>query len=171
MNYRMLAVLHVMLCGIMSVGQAQASPLQPWDQYHCAPIIQGNGVKIGAICGGIDHNLQVQVLDVYYFGYLWQKQSDYLTKYVNLSVDGGFFARKGLVAKTFGDGSNLPRREVLTTTYVVSTSIDDGIRNLEGKPFQIYFQAEQDHPTHNPPFDFDNMFGNNYRGKLGRINY
>ena len=143
---------------------AQASPLQPWDGYECSQINQPDGKKIGAVCYGTDYDLQVDTIDVYYFGYLYENSADYNYYYVNLSVGGSFFARRGLKKEIFGDGNNLPKTEVLHGRYIVSTNFDH--TSLKDKPYAIYFQAEQVHPTQSPPFAYDNLFGSNYKGSI-----
>jgi hypothetical protein len=147
-------------------GTSQASPLQPWDHYLCSPIRQDDGKKIGAVCYSHNYELQVDVLEVYYFGFLWENKGQYRGFYVNLSVDGSHHARRGLLAKNFGDGNNLPVRQVLTATYIVSTHFQR--HPLTGKGFSVYFQAEQKVPTNSPPFSYDDNFKRTYGGRVGR---
>ncbi len=146
---------------------AQASPLQPWDHYLCAPINQGDGEKIGAICHRRANDLNVLVMEVYYFGHLWRNRDDYKYFYANLSLDGSYFARRSLQAVEYGDDRNLPKRTVLFGRFIVST--DFSYPRFEGTPFTIFFHGEQRVATNNPPFSYDNMFGQNYHGHIKQL--
>ena len=166
MRHLFLKFLSLSLITTASFSKADASPLQPWDHYYCSGIWQGDGQKIGAICYRYSSPLMVDVIDVYYFGHLWRNRTHFKYFNANLSVDGSFFARRSLQAKEFGDGNNLPKQTVLVGQFIVSTSFSSS--QLSGKDFAIFFQAEEIHPTVNPPFQYDNVYGANYHGKIGR---
>ncbi len=140
-----------------------ASPLYPWDLYKCSELKQDDGKKIGAVCSNSDYEQQVGILDVYYFGYLFENQADYLGFYANLSLGGGF-SRRGMQKLTAGDGNNLPKKEVLHAKFIVTHHFDNTFPT--GKDFRAYFQAEEKIPKHSPPFSYDSNLEKNYLGKV-----
>ena len=168
MNFKSIVLKIIIISLTTALTVTMASPMRPWEQNHCSGIRQNDDKKIGAICGSFDSNLQVNILDVYYFGYLWQNESKYNNFYSNLSLDGSQFIRRSFKRMKHGDGTNLPIMEVLFATYIVSTHFTGFDDYPKGKLFQIYFQAEQIQQINYPPFSYDNLYGDNYRGTLGR---
>jgi hypothetical protein len=147
-----------------------ASPLYPWNEYHCSSVNQNDGRQIGAICGSYDSRMGVDVLDVYYFGYL-ANRTDFKSVYANLSIGNVAFHQRGMALEHFGDDHNLPKRDVFHAVFIATNSFQQSSEYPVGKDFAIYFQAEEVKPTHNPPFSFDNLFGNNYHGVIGHVRY
>lgn len=158
--------LSTLLLITLFVGSAQASPVYPWDDPTCSQIRQNDHVHIGTLCSQYDGGLGVTVVNVYYLlnSYLGSREQDYVLFYVNLSLNGSFHARRGLRKEEFGDGTNLPKKMAFIATYTASTNFEEYKNFPEGKPFSIYFEAEQKNPTTNPPITKDDSFGNNYHG-------
>lgn len=148
-----------------------ASPLQPWDKSVCADIRQNDNLKIGAICGKYNSQLRVLVLDVYYFGFLAKNDQDFKGLIASLSVNHSPFRPMGMKKETFGDGYNLPKKDVYHATYIATNSFQEDSEYPFGKDFAIYFLAEEKKPLHNPPLSEDNLYGVYYRGKIGRAEY
>jgi len=148
---------------------AVASPMYPWYYPECAPVLQDDGKIIGAVCSDADGSLQVEVIHIWYFGYLFENEGDFVGFYANLAIDGGPFTRTSLKKVEVGDDRNLPKRTVLHGRYIATDNFNRDFP--KGKPFQIYYQAEEKKPVHNPPFSCDNLFEKNYRGELRPVLY
>ncbi len=145
-----------------------ASPLHPFERYECTQLKQDDGKGIGAICPSYDTELQVKRIDVYYWGYLFENPNDYSYTYANLSIEGFSFRRRGMKKQTYGDGHNLPKREVMYATYVATSHFENKGDFPAGKRFEVYFQGEEIKPKHNPPFSYDSNLERNYRGEIKR---
>lgn len=152
-------------------AQVSASPSYPWQRRECSRIQQGDGKHVGSLCSNFNPELGVEVINVYYFGYLVENHHLFTYYYANLSVDGSPFWRRGLRKQTYGDGNNLPERVAYHAQFLGRSHFGSPQDFPKGRPFQIYFQAEQKVPQNNPPFSYDNLFGNNYRGVVPAPNY
>jgi hypothetical protein len=151
----------------LAAGAAQASPLYPWQQFGCAQIDQDDRKNIGALCAGFDSDLQVVVVNVYYFGELFDNRSKYTNFYTNLSANNSGSIRRGMKLASFGDGNNLLVTSAFTARYIMTNNFQNPKFDYPaGRNFGITFQAEQRKPTRSPPFDFDDNFTRTYSGKL-----
>lgn len=148
-----------------------ASPLQPWEDYSCVRLKQSDDRWIGSVCSKSDNELGVGVLHVYYFGHLYQDKEKYSAFYVNFSIDGKNFWRKGMKPLVAGDGNNLPKREVMHARFIATHNLQDQKEFPADREFQAYFQAEEKKPTKSPPFQYDSDLEKNYRGKIMKILY
>ncbi len=160
------------ILGIFLLGSLSfASPLYPWEDSGCVRLKQSDDKWIGSICSKNDSELGVGVINVYYFGHLYQDRDKYSSFYVNFSIDGKNFWRRGLKPFTSGDGNNLPKREVMFGRFIATHNLQGSEAFPVEKEFQVFFQAEEKKPTKSPPFQYDSDFEKNYRGKVPKILY
>lgn len=138
--------------------------LELWDRYHCVSLVQNDGLQIGAIGASLHPGYSVPLLSVYYFGYLAQAEHEYRAPYANLSIGGSYHRRVGMVSVKWGVAAILYKAH-----YIATSSFANWDEYPEGKPLSVYFNAEERHPTRNPPFALDDSYGAFYRGAVPKL--